>query len=110
MGTIEGTILGDLTAKFIEKAKPGRYADGGGLYLLVKPTGGRFWVLRVQVGGKRRDFGLGSVETRALRDRSDIGNDIPLEQRQQTDAGRSARTGCPYAQCRAGRGRSFGGA
>lgn len=73
--------MGDLTAKFIEKAKPGRYADGGGLYLLVKPTGGRFWVLRVQVGGKRRDFGLGSVETRALRDRSDIGNDIPLEQR-----------------------------
>lgn len=29
--------------------------------LLVKPTGGKSWVLRVQVAGRRRDIGLGSV-------------------------------------------------
>jgi integrase len=73
--------MGKLTAKSIEKAKPGRHADGDGLYLLVKPTGGRSWVLRVQVGGNRRDIGLGSVELAPLSDRSRIGHDLPLEQR-----------------------------
>lgn len=73
--------LGTLTAKFVEKAKPGRHANGGGLYLLVKPTGAKTWVLRVQVYGRRRDIGLGSVETLPLLQRTAIGDDIPLEQR-----------------------------
>lgn len=40
---------------------PGRHPVGGvaGLYLKVTPTGARSWVLRVVVGGKRRDAGLG---------------------------------------------------
>ncbi len=42
-------------------SKPGRFADGGGLYLLVGPTGSKSWVLRTLVNGKRRDMGLGSV-------------------------------------------------
>ena len=50
-----------LKAKQISKAKPGRHSDGRGLYLLVKPTGTRSWVLRVQHNGHRRDIGLGSV-------------------------------------------------
>lgn len=39
----------------------GRHPVGGvsGLYLKVAPTGARSWVLRVVVGGKRRDAGLG---------------------------------------------------
>lgn len=49
-----------LTALSIKNAKPGRHADGKGLYLLVKPTGARSWLLRVQVDGRRRDIGLGS--------------------------------------------------
>lgn len=73
--------MGKLTAKFVEKAGPGRYADGGGLYLLVKPTGARSWVLRVQVDKVRRDIGLGSVATEALARFSKIADDIPLEQR-----------------------------
>lgn len=70
-----------LSAKTVSnlKAAPGRYADGGGLYLLVKPTGARSWVLRVQVGGRRRDIGLGAVEMSPLALRSDVGADIPLE-------------------------------
>ena len=41
---------------------PGLHAVGGvsGLYLQVLPTGARTWVLRVVIGGKRRDMGLGS--------------------------------------------------
>lgn len=73
--------MGKLTAKFVEKAKPGRHADGQGLYLLVKPTGARSWLLRVQVDKRRRDIGLGSVELAPLSELTKIGNDIPLEQR-----------------------------
>lgn len=73
--------MAKLTAKFIENAKPGRHADGGGLYLLVKPSGARNWVLRVQVDGRRRDIGLGAVELGALPGLSKIGDDVPLEQR-----------------------------
>jgi integrase len=55
--------MSKLTALSVRNAKPGRHADGAGLYLLVKPTGGRSWLLRVQVGGKRRDVGLGTADT-----------------------------------------------
>lgn len=41
--------------------KPGRHADGGGLYLMVDPSGARRWVLRIVVQGRRRDIGLGSA-------------------------------------------------
>lgn len=50
-----------LTALKIKNAKQGRYADGNGLYLLVSPTGSKSWVLRIQVDGKRHDYGLGSL-------------------------------------------------
>ena len=54
--------MGKLTALSVKSAKAGRHVDGGGLYLLVKPTGARSWLLRVQVEGKRRDIGLGTVD------------------------------------------------
>ena len=50
-----------LTALEVRNAKSGRHAAGEGLYLLVKPSGARSWVLRVQFLGKRRDIGLGTV-------------------------------------------------
>ena len=47
-------VIGRLT-------KPGHHAVGGvaGLYLFVKDTGARSWVLRTVVGTKRRHLGLG---------------------------------------------------
>jgi integrase len=62
-----------LTAKSVERAKPGRHADGQGLYLLVSATGAKSWVLRVQVRGRRRDIGLGSsaeLELAEARDKA----------------------------------------
>lgn len=50
-----------LTPLEVKHAKPGRHADGKGLYLMVRPSGSRSWVLRAQVEGKRQDFGLGSA-------------------------------------------------
>ena len=47
--------------KQVQHAKAGRHSDGRGLYLLVKPSGTRSWVLRVQYRGERRDYGLGAV-------------------------------------------------
>lgn len=41
--------------------EPGRYADGGGLYLLVAPSGSKSWMLRTLVHGRRRDLGLGGA-------------------------------------------------
>lgn len=73
----------------VRNAKPGRHADGKGLYLLVKPrrnpktgaieSGAKSWVLRVQVAGRRRDFGLGSLDIVSLeeaRDRAREGRKI----------------------------------
>lgn len=55
-----------LTAIGVKNAKPGRHSDGGGLYLMVRPTGSRSWVLRAQVDGKRQDLGLGSATVVSL--------------------------------------------
>ena len=49
-----------LSAQKVKTAKPGRHGDGRGLFLYVKPSGARSWVLRYQVQGRRRDLGLGA--------------------------------------------------
>ncbi len=73
--------MGRLTVAGVRNAKAGRHADGDGLYLLVKPTGGRSWLLRVQADGRRRDIGLGSVDLNP-RTESDL-IDIPLLHRKR---------------------------
>ena len=45
---------------------PGRYGDGAGLYLVVRPTGSKAWVQRAVVDGRRRDIGLGGYPTVTL--------------------------------------------
>ncbi len=72
--------MGSLTVAGVKAAKPGRHADGYGLYLLVKPTGARSWLLRVQHLGKRRDIGLGAVDLTPRRADDPI-YDVPLMQR-----------------------------
>lgn len=59
--------MGKLNAKSVLAAKPGRHGDGDGLYLVVKPTGARSWILRVvQQDNRRRDIGLGSIAKTSL--------------------------------------------
>lgn len=58
--------MGKLNALAVRNAKPGRHGDGDGLYLVVKPTGAKSWVLRVQREGRRRDVGLGSLAALTL--------------------------------------------
>ncbi|MBW4331569.1 Arm DNA-binding domain-containing protein [Stakelama sp. CBK3Z-3] len=58
--------MSGLTALEVKNAKPGRHADGHGLYLLVRPSGSRSWVLRIQVDGKWQDLGIGPVAQLSL--------------------------------------------
>ena len=52
--------MGKLTvAKVKSITKPGRYGDGGTLFVFVKPGGSKSWVQRLAVNGVRRDIGLG---------------------------------------------------
>jgi len=41
--------------------EPGRYNDGGGLYLMVRKSGLKSWVYRYQIDGRSRDMGLGPL-------------------------------------------------
>lgn len=56
--------LTGLTVSSIKK--PGWHSDGGGLYLEVDPSGRKRWALRLTVGGRRRDFGLGPMHKVSL--------------------------------------------
>ena len=40
---------------------PGRYFAGETLYLMVWPSGGKSWVQRLTIDGRRTDLGLGSI-------------------------------------------------
>ena len=56
-----------LTSDFVAAvAQPGRYPDGGGLYLQVGPTGSKSWLLRYMSAGKSREMGLGPLSTVTL--------------------------------------------
>jgi hypothetical protein len=48
-----------LSVAAVRNLRPGRHADGNGLYLEVDPSGARRWFLRTVYNGRRRDVGLG---------------------------------------------------
>jgi len=48
------------------QAKAYKLSDGGGMYLLVKPDGGRYWRLDYRFAGKRRTLALGIYPTVTL--------------------------------------------
>src|SRR6476659_7740250 len=54
--------LNRLTARSVATAsKPGRHADGGGLYLVVDKSGAKRWVFLFRLGGPSREMGLGGL-------------------------------------------------
>jgi integrase len=79
------------------QSKPGRYSDGGGLYLVVGKTGGKSWAFLYMRDGKRRELGLGALadvpvaearaKAAALRAVLDKGGDPQAERdRQRVEA------------------------
>lgn len=57
-----------LTEKRVERAKPGRHCDGGGLILKVTASGRKTWVFRFERRGRERWAGLGSLRDVSLAD------------------------------------------
>lgn len=77
---------GKLTALKVKALKePGRHSDGNGLVLYIKETGAKTWVLRVQVDGKRRDFGLGSLADVSLAEAREKADDLRKQYRSGID-------------------------
>src|SRR5215471_13738956 len=61
-------MAGNLTTRKVETAKPGKYSDGGNLYLIVYSSGARKWVLRFTWRGRAKEMGLGSASSVPLAD------------------------------------------
>ncbi|WP_240611084.1 tyrosine-type recombinase/integrase [Oceaniglobus ichthyenteri] len=86
-----------LTARFVETVtEPGKHFDGHGLFLRVRPNGGKQWVQRITIRGKRSEIGLGSPPAVSLalarklaldnRGKAMLGGD-PLAERRKAAAG-----------------------
>jgi integrase len=78
--------------------KPGRYADGNGLYLKVTESGAKRWELRTVVRGKRCDIGLGGLKLVSLAEARDEALKYRKMARNDEDpvaAKRRARKGVP---------------
>lgn len=79
------------TLKINAIKEPGRYPDGDGLMLLVKSSGSRTWVLRTQVNGRRRDFGLGAYPGVSLKEAREGASETRKAFRAGEDPSRAGR-------------------
>lgn len=96
-----------LTPKKVEGAlKPGRHADGGGLYLWVRPSKRsealksdvvKSWLVRFQKDGMRRDIGLGGYPKVKLAAARRLAETVVEQLMAGVDpvAARKAETTCP---------------
>ena len=58
-----------LTPAFVRNvSQDGRYCDGQGLYLDVRPTGSRGWIQRLTIRGRRTELGLGGFPLVSLKE------------------------------------------
>lgn len=90
--------MSKLTALHVKHAKQGRHPDGKGLYLQVSPALSKSWVLRVQVDGKRRDYGLGStdrISLEAVREKAAAWRRIAKEGRNPSEEWKRQRVKVP---------------
>lgn len=65
----QSTPLSDVKIKRLKpRDKDFKVSDGGGLYLLVKSTGGKLWRLAYRFNGKQKTLALGTYPERSLAD------------------------------------------
>jgi integrase len=94
-----------LTARAAAGAKPGRYCDGRGLWLVVSPSGARKWVFRFTYCGRVTEMGLGGHGTTLAeaRKKADEARKIiadgknPIEARRESE--RVAAGKLTFGQC-----------
>ena len=64
---------------------PGRYADGGTLYLYIAPGGSKSWVQRLTIDGRRHDLGLGGWPVVSLAEAREAALENRRKRRQGVD-------------------------
>ena len=64
-----------LTSAFLKSAPTGKHVDGAGLWFIKRPDGGAQWMLRVSLGGKRREMGLGGFPDVSLKEARELAAD-----------------------------------
>lgn len=94
-----------LTDRQVRNAKPGpkpvKLFDGGGLFLLVTPNGGKWWALQVQLWGQGEASLAGLLPQISLKDarnsRDEVWKQLAMgvssRRQSQGAAGRSGRGG-----------------
>jgi integrase len=99
-----GRKLAHLTSQLVEQARRGtapigRYRDRTtpGLLLVVKGNSASSWILRYQLGGRRRDMGLGSTRLLGLARARELANarrvEIRIERRDPLSERQAERRG-----------------
>ena len=82
-------------AKVRSLAAPGKYGDGGNLYLYISKNRAKSWVLRAMIHGKRREVGLGGYPEVSLKG----ARRKAVERRRQIARGEAPRVRVPaYAE------------
>ena len=92
--------LNKLSARAVATiGKPGRHSDGGGLYLVVDPSGARRWLFLFRWAGKLKEMGFGGVASVSLAEAREKATDArrllagavnPIEARRAAKAAESA--------------------
>lgn len=67
--------------------KPRKLADGGGLYLLINPNGGKWWRLKYRYGGKEKLLSLGTYPDVSLREAREKRDEARQQLRNDIDPG-----------------------
>ena len=74
-----------LTSTFLKTAPVGKHVDGAGLWFIKRPDGGAQWMLRISIGGKRREMGLGGFPDVSLKEARELAVDYRKMAKQGTD-------------------------
>jgi len=76
--------------------KPGKYGDGGGLWMMVSPTGAKRWAIIFRSQGRLREMGIGAYPQVSLAKARDLASEAreklalgldPITARQEERAG-----------------------
>jgi hypothetical protein len=78
-----GGKLSELKLKAL--TKPGRYGDGGGLWLQVRDAEHRSWLFRYSIAGRQRQMGLGPAADVTLADARELARQCRTAVRRRQD-------------------------